>query len=205
MFFLNIFAKSSNLYSPLVNLSSLVQPWILIFNLKHPMPTTCLMVIAQTSPQTLWSSYQGWVSQHQQQVIMCHRLYLLQPKVIVSQHSFQPPTVRVHQFPHILQYPQWNHPITIILFLLEKKLVYSGMSGNYSFFYGISCMLVNWTSYRANVELLIKNASGTRYKGFLTHQDALVFYLDAKMMRRVHVIRDPGDDQIYGPEFKASQ
>lgn len=59
--------------------------------------------------------------------------------------------------------------------------------------------------YRANVEPLVKNVSGSRYKGFPTHQEALAFYLDAKMMCRVCVIRDPGDDLIYGPDIQVMQ
>ena len=60
-------------------------------------------------------------------------------------------------------------------------------------------------SYRVNIEPLVKKVSGSHYKSFLTHEQALAYYSDAKRNRQVHVIRNPGDDEIYGPRSKAEQ
>ena len=47
---------------------------------------------------------------------------------------------------------------------------------------------------RENVESLIRHVSNARYKGFSTHDEAKEFYLGAKQMGKVKIVRDPGDD-----------
>lgn len=65
--------------------------------------------------------------------------------------------------------------------------------------------MANSTLHRVDVEPLIKKVSGARHKSFRTHNEALTFYLDAKEQSKVHVVRNPGDDWIYGPSSKAMQ
>ena len=73
---------------------------------------------------------------------------------------------------------------------------------NYSNF---NTRLVNTTSHRDNIELLVKKVSGSHYKSFPTHEQALTHYYEAKRNGRVEVIRNPGDDDIYGPRSEAEQ
>ncbi|KIJ90577.1 hypothetical protein K443DRAFT_116395, partial [Laccaria amethystina LaAM-08-1] len=63
---------------------------------------------------------------------------------------------------------------------------------------------VFWEEW-VNVEPLIKKVSGARHKSFRTHDEALTFYLDAKTQSKVRVVRNPGDDCIYGPISQAMQ
>lgn len=58
---------------------------------------------------------------------------------------------------------------------------------------------------RINVEPLIKGVSGCRHKSFATHDEALIFYLNAKANNRVRIVRNPGDDAMYGPRSQAVQ
>jgi hypothetical protein len=59
--------------------------------------------------------------------------------------------------------------------------------------------------HRANVEPYVKNVSGATHKSFRTHDLALDYYLDAKAKGRVRVVRNPGDDVIYGSRSDAMQ
>lgn len=63
--------------------------------------------------------------------------------------------------------------------------------------------MANSTLHRDNVEPLIKQVSGARHKSFRTHNEVLTFYLDAKRKSKVRVVRNPGDDYIYGPSSQA--
>jgi len=58
---------------------------------------------------------------------------------------------------------------------------------------------------RDNIEPLVKRVSGSCYKSFLTHEQVLAYYSDTKNNGRVEVIRNPGDDKIYGPRSEAEQ
>ena len=63
----------------------------------------------------------------------------------------------------------------------------------------------NTTSHRDNIEPLVKKVSGSRYKSFPTREQVLTHYSEAKENRQVEVIRNPGDDEIYGPRSEAEQ
>ena len=58
---------------------------------------------------------------------------------------------------------------------------------------------------RENVEPLICHVSNARYKGFSTHKQAKEFYFGAKQMNKVRIVRNPGDDEKYGPMDDAVQ
>jgi len=60
-------------------------------------------------------------------------------------------------------------------------------------------------THRDNIEPLVKKVSGSHYKSFLTHEQALTHYSDTKRSGQVEVIRDPGDDLIYGPRPEVEQ
>jgi hypothetical protein len=61
------------------------------------------------------------------------------------------------------------------------------------------------TYHRDNVIPYISGVTGARYKGFTTHEQAARFYLDAKQSSLVSVVRDPGDDEFFGPLRDAMQ
>ena len=61
------------------------------------------------------------------------------------------------------------------------------------------------TSRRDNVAPLIARVSGARFKAFSTHNQATRFYLHAKENGLVRVVRDPGDDVLFGPLRNAMQ
>ena len=63
----------------------------------------------------------------------------------------------------------------------------------------------NMTYYRDNVTPLVSGISGAWYKGFSTHDKAARFYLDAKEKGLVRIVRDPGDDALFGPLHEAMQ
>jgi hypothetical protein len=65
-------------------------------------------------------------------------------------------------------------------------------------FFSFPCLLTSKPS-RENVEPLIRHVSNARYKGFSTHQTAFDFYIDAKEKNKVRIVRNPGDDEKYGP------
>ena len=59
--------------------------------------------------------------------------------------------------------------------------------------------------YRDNVYCYIDGVSGACFKGFLTHEQAAKFYLEAKKKGLVSVVRDPGDELSFGPLSDAMQ
>jgi hypothetical protein len=60
-------------------------------------------------------------------------------------------------------------------------------------------------SYRDHVLPLVSGVSGARYKGFSTCEKAIAYYLDAKDNGLVNIVRDPGDDALFGPLHDAMQ
>ena len=52
---------------------------------------------------------------------------------------------------------------------------------------------------RENVEPLIHQVSDAHHKSFSTHEQVIEFYLGAKKLGKVRIVRDPGDDEKYGP------
>ena len=58
---------------------------------------------------------------------------------------------------------------------------------------------------RDNVLPLIRYVSDARHKSFPTFEKAVAYYLDAKRRNLVRIVRDPGDDDIYGPINAAVQ
>jgi hypothetical protein len=58
---------------------------------------------------------------------------------------------------------------------------------------------------RDKVTPFICGVSGARYKGFATHEQAAKFYLHAKENGLVSVVRDPGDEEFFGPLHDAMQ
>jgi hypothetical protein len=58
---------------------------------------------------------------------------------------------------------------------------------------------------RDNVELLIRYVSNARHRSFPTFDKAVAYYLDAKRRNLVRIVRDCGDDDIYGPINAAVQ
>jgi hypothetical protein len=65
-------------------------------------------------------------------------------------------------------------------------------------FFCILCLLTPHHS-RENVEPYICHVSNARFKGFSTYDKAEEFYLNAKSLNKVRIVRDPGDDKKYGP------
>jgi hypothetical protein len=62
-----------------------------------------------------------------------------------------------------------------------------------------------YDSYRDNVKPLIEFISGARYKSYPTRADAVAAYQYSKANNLVRIVRDPGDDDKYGPMFYAMQ
>jgi len=58
---------------------------------------------------------------------------------------------------------------------------------------------------RDNIEPLIHYVSNARHKSFPTYEKAVEYYLDAKRRNLVRIVRDHGDDNIYGPINAAVQ
>ncbi|KDR77386.1 hypothetical protein GALMADRAFT_65558 [Galerina marginata CBS 339.88] len=56
-----------------------------------------------------------------------------------------------------------------------------------------------------NVKDLIHQVPGAVHKSFSTYEQAEQYYLNAKFLGRVKCIRNPGDDEIYGPRKNAIQ
>lgn len=72
------------------------------------------------------------------------------------------------------------------------------------FLIAVSCLL-NRNPTRDNVQPLVKHVPDARYQGFSTHEAAQEYYLSAKALRKVRFVRNPGDDEIYGPRDEAVQ
>jgi hypothetical protein len=47
--------------------------------------------------------------------------------------------------------------------------------------------------------------SGAQHRSFSTHEAAMAFYLDVKKNHLVSVVRDPGDDALFGPSNDVMQ
>jgi hypothetical protein len=58
---------------------------------------------------------------------------------------------------------------------------------------------------RDNVRHLTDHVPNARYKGFTTHRDAEQYYTNAKKSRKIQIIRNPGDGELYGPLDHAIQ
>ena len=52
---------------------------------------------------------------------------------------------------------------------------------------------------------LVSKVLGAHYGGFMTVKTAKDYYSNARCMGKVWIVRDPGDDQVFGPESKAIQ
>lgn len=59
--------------------------------------------------------------------------------------------------------------------------------------------------HRAHIEILVKTVSESKYKGFCMFAKAYQYYLAKKGSGQVRLIRDPGDDIIFGPLSEAVQ
>ena len=60
-------------------------------------------------------------------------------------------------------------------------------------------------SPRDNIQPLIHRVHRGRQKSFPTHQLAQEYYLGAKRLNQVWFVRNPGDDEVYGPRDQAVQ
>ena len=58
---------------------------------------------------------------------------------------------------------------------------------------------------RDNISHLVLGVSGAKYKGFSTHKEANEVYHRAKRNGEIRIVRNPGDDDKYGPIFYAIQ
>lgn len=59
--------------------------------------------------------------------------------------------------------------------------------------------------FRDNVSRLVLGVSGAKFKGFPTQEKAKQAYRSAKQNGQVRIVRNPDDDEIYGPLFYAIQ
>lgn len=60
-------------------------------------------------------------------------------------------------------------------------------------------------SIRDDVRCLIDYVTGSRYKSFKTLAQAAEFYLEHKRKDKVFLVRNPGDEDRFGPEADAIQ
>jgi len=51
---------------------------------------------------------------------------------------------------------------------------------------------------RDDVNHLTDRVSDARYKGFATHRDAEQYYINAKKLGKVQIVRNLGDSELYG-------
>lgn len=58
---------------------------------------------------------------------------------------------------------------------------------------------------RDMVESLIRGVHGAHHKSFPTYTLAREYYYGVKTFGKVRIVRDPGDDEIYGPMSNAIQ
>jgi hypothetical protein len=58
---------------------------------------------------------------------------------------------------------------------------------------------------RDNIVPMINGVSGAHFRGFSTHEAALEHYLNVKGNGRVKIVRNPGDEEQFGPLDKAIQ
>ena len=78
------------------------------------------------------------------------------------------------------------------------------MSGKATVFL-ICCCILTSHPLRDNIEYFICQVSGAHHKSFPTQELAAEYYLGAKHMDKVFVVRNPSDDEIYSPRDKAMQ
>ena len=90
-------------------------------------------------------------------------------------------------------------------FLLENAPGYILTSGEFNLFCSFSVCLHRVYSLQENVESLIHHVSHARFRGFSTYASAEEFYREGKQANKVKIVREPGDDKIYGPIEKAVQ
>ena len=126
-----------------------------------------------------------------------------QPTPPLLPHS--PPELAPYSLPArvlLLQSATWR---SIMPSLLASALASIGMSGKTHLLHCSAWL--TWTSHlsRDNVFPLVSNVLGARYKGFTTLEAAQEYYLASKRMGKVRIVRDPGDDQAFGPESQAIQ
>lgn len=77
------------------------------------------------------------------------------------------------------------------------------MSGIIFSFVCVIFRLKNMFLIRDKVKPLIDYVSGARFKSYPTRDEAAAAYKHDKSMGLVRIVRDPGDDEIYGPMFYA--
>ena len=73
------------------------------------------------------------------------------------------------------------------------------------YFFFVRILFAYTFPFREKVEPLIRHVSNARFKGFSTYETAEEFYRDAKQNNKVKIVREPGDDQKYGPIENAVQ
>lgn len=78
-------------------------------------------------------------------------------------------------------------------------------SGKAIFLFECTFSFLTFCPTRDNVERLIFQVPDARHKSFSTHEMAEEFYLGAKSLGKVRCVRNPGDDEIYGPRDEAVQ
>jgi hypothetical protein len=83
--------------------------------------------------------------------------------------------------------------------------VYFLTSGMHIFIRLCEFLSQNYDFHRDKVKPLIEHVSGAQFQSYPTHTDAVAAYKRNKGMGLVRVVRDPGDDEIYGPMFYAVQ
>lgn len=135
-------------------------------------------------------------AQHVTPIYLLHLVPL--PPQLLAIHPWQ----SIQFLSHHIGSHQARTNTTVLL--LERKLASSEMNGK-DFSLNFDTWLANARSHRDNIELLVKKVSGSCYKSFPTHKQVLAHYSDAKRKRQVEVIRDPRDDEIYGPRMEAEQ
>lgn len=67
------------------------------------------------------------------------------------------------------------------------------------------CSLILTFLCRDNINHLVNGVLGAKFKGFPTKEKAKEAYLSAKKNGEIHIVRNPGDDNKYGPLFYAIQ
>lgn len=72
------------------------------------------------------------------------------------------------------------------------------------YFISVSVMLTSHLS-RDNIKPLTDRVSDACYKGFATHHKAGQYYIDAKKLCKVRIVRNPGDSELYSPLDQAIQ
>lgn len=58
---------------------------------------------------------------------------------------------------------------------------------------------------RNNVKCLMDHVSNARYKWFVTHSNAEMYYINAKKLFKVQIVRNLGNSKLYSPLASAIQ